>query len=55
MLWAISASLVPEMQKGNDAARIAHITLNTVNVALFGWQVLTGFDILSKVWEKTPW
>lgn len=54
-LWAAAAALVPAMQKGNDAARAGHIALNTVNVALFAWQVVTGFDIMVKVWEKTSW
>jgi hypothetical protein len=39
ILWAVAASLVPAMQKGNEAARAGHIALNTVNVALFAWQV----------------
>lgn len=39
VLWATAASLVPSMQKGNDTARNAHIALNTLNLALFAWQV----------------
>lgn len=98
-LWAVAAALVPEMQKGNEAARKAHIGLNAggspccrsllpgcpvaalacsyshlphslpslppslplplpapaVNVALFAWQVVSGVDIMVKVWEKTSW
>jgi hypothetical protein len=54
-LWAMSASLVPLMQKGNEAARIGHIALNSVNVILFTWQVVTGLDILGQVWEVTKW
>lgn len=54
-LWAIAAALVPAMQKGNEAARIGHIGLNVVNILLFGWQVVTGLDIMFKVWEKTSW
>lgn len=53
--WAIAAALVPAMQKGNDTARSLHIALNTINVTLFAWQVVTGFDIMVKVWEKTSW
>jgi len=52
-LWAIAAALVPAMQKGNETARVAHIGLNVINVSLFAWQVVTGFDIMIKVWEKT--
>lgn len=55
ILWALAASLVPEMQKGNELARNTHIALNSLNIALFAWQVVTGFDIVLKVWEKTPW
>jgi len=38
-LWAFAAALVPQMQKGNDLARNAHIAANTLNVGLFLWQV----------------
>lgn len=55
ILWAVAAALVPAMQKGNDTARSLHIALNTINVSLFAWQVVTGFDIMVKVWEKTSW
>ncbi|CAK9111861.1 unnamed protein product [Durusdinium trenchii] len=50
VLWAISAALVPFMEKGNDGARNAHIALNGVNVLLFAWQLPTGFEIAQKVW-----
>lgn len=55
ILWAVAASLTPAMQKGNDNARSAHIALNTINVALFAWQVTSGITITLKVWEKAPW
>ncbi|GMH34010.1 hypothetical protein BSKO_01844 [Bryopsis sp. KO-2023] len=55
VLWALAASLVPAMQKGNDTARTAHIGLNTLNVLLFAWQIPTGFDIVNKVFEFTTW
>jgi Protein of unknown function (DUF4079) len=54
-LWAAAAALVPAMQKGNEAARVGHIALNGINVALFAWQVVTGFDIAVKVWGFTHW
>ena len=38
VLWAAAAACVPQMQKGNDTARSAHIALNAVNMALFAWQ-----------------
>ena len=55
ILWAVAASLVPAMQKGNDTARSLDIALNSINVVLFAWQVVTGFDIMVKVFEKTSW
>lgn len=52
ILWAVAASLVPAMQKGNDAARIAHITANTANLLLFTYQILTGLTELSYLFEE---
>ncbi|QKD81346.1 DUF4079 domain-containing protein [Thermoleptolyngbya sichuanensis A183] len=46
---ATSAALTPFMQKGNDAARYAHITLNVILLALFGWQAITGMQIVQNV------
>ena len=46
---ATSAALVPFMQKGNDTARYTHITLNIVLVGLFGWQALTGMQIVQRI------
>ncbi len=37
------------MQKGNNAARTAHITLNVINLALFASQVPSGLEIVGKV------
>lgn len=54
-LWAAAAALVPLMQKGNENARRAHIALNTANVGLFCWQLVTGFGILEDVWNSVPW
>ncbi|KAK7275407.1 hypothetical protein RIF29_16523 [Crotalaria pallida] len=55
VLWALSAALVPSMQKGSKTARSLHIALNTLNVLLFVSQLPTGFDILLKVFEFTNW
>lgn len=55
ILWALAASLVPQMQKGNDTARSLHIALNTINVLLFAYQIPTGIEIMLKVIEKTSW
>jgi hypothetical protein len=48
-LIATSASLTPYMQKGAEWARYSHIALNTLIVGLFGWQAVTGLDIVQKV------
>ena len=49
---AISASLSPLMQKGNDLARYTHIALNTVLVGLFAWQAFTGVEIVQRIISK---
>mmetsp|Transcript_19618 Transcript_19618/g.25852 ORF Transcript_19618/g.25852 Transcript_19618/m.25852 type:complete len:316 (-) Transcript_19618:404-1351(-) len=54
-IWAIAAALTPAMQKGNNAARSAHIALNTINLGLFAWQLQTGLGILEKVFQFTKW
>lgn len=49
---AVSASLSPLMQKGNELARYAHITCNILIVSLFGWQAISGMDILMKIIDR---
>lgn len=49
---ATAAALVPWMQKGNDLARYAHITLNVALLGLFGWQAVTGMQIVQKIISK---
>ena len=49
---ATSASLVPYMQKGNEIARYTHITLNIVLLGLFGWQAVSGMQIVQKIIER---
>ncbi|MDA0673469.1 MAG: DUF4079 domain-containing protein [Cyanobacteria bacterium] len=51
-LIAVSAALVPFMQKGNETARYTHITLNITLVGLFGWQALTGMQIVQKILDN---
>ena len=51
-LIAVSASLVPLMQKGNDTARLTHISLNVILVGLFGWQAVTGMQIVQRILEN---
>jgi len=48
--WALAAACVPFMEKGSETARNLHIALNVVILALFAWQLPTGFEILMKVW-----
>ncbi|GAB4140161.1 MAG: DUF4079 domain-containing protein [Cyanobacteria bacterium J069] len=48
-LIATSAAMTPFMQKGNDLARYTHIALNVVLVGLFGWQAITGMQIVQNV------
>lgn len=54
-LWALAVACVPQMQKGNDAARYVHIGANFSGIGLFLWQLQSGIPILLKVWEKTSW
>jgi hypothetical protein len=49
---ATSAALSPFMQKGADWARYTHILLNLVIVGLFGWQAVTGMQIVQRIIEK---
>ena len=51
-LIATSAALVPLMQQGKDWARTLHITLNIALVGLFGWQAVTGMQIVQKILDK---
>jgi hypothetical protein len=46
---AISAALTPYMQKGQDWARYGHIGINVVIVGLFGWQAVSGLEILQRI------
>ncbi|MBE9066370.1 DUF4079 domain-containing protein [Leptolyngbya cf. ectocarpi LEGE 11479] len=50
-LIAIAASLVPLMQRGNETARLTHISINVVLVGLFGWQAVTGMQIMQRILE----
>ena len=46
---AISASLTPFMQKGQNWARYSHIALNVSLLGLFSWQAVTGVEIMLKI------
>ena len=49
---AVSASLSPFMQKGADWARYTHIFLNVALLGLFGWQAVTGVQIVQRIISK---
>lgn len=49
---ATSAALVPVMQKGNEFARVTHIALNIALLGLFGWQAVSGMDIVQRIISK---
>lgn len=51
-LIATAASLSPFMQKGQNWARITHIALNVVLLGLFGWQAITGVQIVQRIISK---
>ncbi len=52
VLIAISASLTPYMQKGQNWARYGHIGINVTIMGLFGWQALSGLEILQRIISK---
>jgi len=45
---SVSAALVPFMPK-HDWVRNVHISLNLIVMGLFGWQALTGIQIVQKI------
>jgi uncharacterized membrane protein len=52
-LVAISAALSPAMQKGSDWARYSHIAINMVILGLFGWQAVTGMQIVQRILQPS--
>ncbi|MEM6503591.1 MAG: DUF4079 domain-containing protein [Cyanobacteria bacterium P01_C01_bin.89] len=51
-LIAVAASLVPPMRRGKDWARYSHIALSTIIVGLFGWQAVSGMEIMNKIMSQ---
>lgn len=51
-LIATAGALAPWMQKGNDLARYTHIILNLTVIGLFGWQAVTGVEIVQRIVSK---
>jgi hypothetical protein len=50
-LISTSAALVPFMQK-HEWVRSIHVSLNLVLLGLFGWQAVTGVQIVQKIVSK---
>jgi Protein of unknown function (DUF4079) len=48
-LVGVSAALAPLMQEGKTWARYTHMTLNISLLGLFGWQAVTGMQIVQKI------
>ena len=51
-LVAMSAALAPFMQKSQPWARYGHIFLNVALMGLFGWQAVTGMEIVQRILDK---
>ena len=51
-LISIAAALTPFMQRGQAWARNSHIGINVVLVLLFGWEAVTGMDILQRIFDQ---
>lgn len=52
-LAAISAALVPLMQRGQNWARQIHIAINVSLLFLFTWQTITGLQIVQELLAPT--
>ncbi len=51
-LIAVSASLTPLMQRGSEWARVSHISINVAIIGLFGWQAVSGIDIIQRILKR---
>lgn len=51
-LVAILASLTPLMQRGSQTARNVHLWLSTLILGLFGWEAITGMQIVQRIIEQ---
>lgn len=51
-LIAIAASLTPLMQQGSTTARNLHLGFSLVILGLFGWEAITGMQIVQRILEK---
>ena len=48
-LVAVAAGMSPLMQQGKTWARNLHIVSNVVMLGIFGWQAVTGLQIVQKI------
>jgi len=51
-LAALSAALAPLLQQGKEWARSIHIAVNTILIGVFGWQAVTGFEIVQRIFAQ---
>ena len=49
VLMANAAALAPFMQRGKNWAHQIHMTLAFSITALFGWQLITGFEVIFEI------
>ena len=49
VLMANVAALAPFMQRGKEWARQIHMALAFSIVGLFGWQLITGFEVVLEI------
>ncbi len=52
-LVAIAASLAPFMQRGSQMARNVHFAVSVVILGLFGWEAVTGMEIVQKIMNQS--
>ncbi|ERN40957.1 hypothetical protein KR51_00024610 [Rubidibacter lacunae KORDI 51-2] len=51
-MLTIAAALTPLMQQGHEWARNTHIALNLAMLGIFGWQAVSGMQIVAKILNK---
>lgn len=49
VLMANAAALAPSMQRGKEWARQIHMVFAFSIVGLFGWQLITGFEVILEI------
>ncbi len=51
-LVAMAASLTPLMQRGSQMARNVHLGFSVMILGLFGWEAITGMQIVQRIIEQ---